>query len=69
MGSNLNFSARPRGKYMGKISKNTKDRAFVCEASFCNRAFKRQEHLKRHMKSHLDAHIRAVQNIFPDLII
>lgn len=44
--------ARPRGKNMENISKNSKDRPFACDVPFCDRAFKRHEHLKRHIKMH-----------------
>lgn len=46
------LSNKPRGKYMGETEKYSKDRPYKCEVSFCSRAFKRHEHLKRHMKMH-----------------
>lgn len=44
--------SRPRGKQMSMSSENIKDRPFICEVPFCDRAFKRYEHLKRHSKMH-----------------
>lgn len=44
--------SRPRGKNMEKIPINSKERPFLCDVPFCNRAFKRHEHLKRHQKMH-----------------
>lgn len=44
--------SKPRGKNMGDVLKDTKDRPFICTSPFCDRAFKRHEHLKRHMKMH-----------------
>lgn len=47
----LNIS-RPRGKQMDMSGENLEERPFICEVEFCDRAFKRHEHLKRHMKMH-----------------
>lgn len=47
-----NPSHRPRGKQMNMVSESLKDRPFICEVPFCDRAFKRFEHLKRHLKMH-----------------
>lgn len=46
------YIIRPRGKYMDDIPQNPVDRPFICDDPFCNRSFKRHEHLKRHMKMH-----------------
>lgn len=46
------YTSKPRGKQMNEVPENTADRPFACDIPFCNRAFKRYEHLKRHMKMH-----------------
>lgn len=46
------YMPRPRGKQMSEVSQNSADRPYACDVPFCNRAFKRYEHLKRHMKMH-----------------
>lgn len=43
---------KPRGKQMNLTKESLKDRPYTCEVPFCDRAFKRYEHLKRHMKMH-----------------
>lgn len=43
---------KPRGKHMNLNNESLKERPYVCEVPFCDRAFKRFEHLKRHMKMH-----------------
>lgn len=46
------YMPKPRGKQMNEISASSADRPYACDVPFCNRAFKRYEHLKRHMKMH-----------------
>lgn len=46
------YMSKPRGKQMNEVPENSADRPFACDVPFCNRAFKRYEHLKRHMKMH-----------------
>lgn len=43
---------KPRGKQMHLTKDCLKERPYICEVAFCERAFKRYEHLKRHMKMH-----------------
>lgn len=52
MGQAYGILPRPRGKNMENIGRNSEDRPFACEIPFCNRSFKRHEHLKRHLKMH-----------------
>lgn len=48
----MNSNRKPRGKQMEAHNDSAKERPFICEIPFCERAFKRFEHLKRHMKMH-----------------